>query len=294
MKKVLLCLAAAAMLAACGDEMCIRDRLCTSAEEGEGKCAYLKGMSFGVYAAGNLFTGKFDFVGAELSGYARFGQVYAFEARPRALRLRYKATVNPIGEEGLGLKPGASATDIDEGRIFVCITDWSERHSVCSGLILSGIQQEQGTDAMIEKMNPFDPVKMCIRDRLGQPLVPRDPEHIVQFGADQCPESLLLPLVEQVDQGEFVPSAQGVVVAVGALQPVGAARIARPRDAIDEQRIDNAALRLDVDRGIPVVFAVRSGPELLGKLLQRGFKGFGRRAGETFQVEEIALSLIHI
>ena len=132
--------------------------LCTSAEEGEGKCAYLKGMSFGVYAAGNLFTGKFDFVGAELSGYARFGQVYAFEARPRALRLRYKATVNPIGEEGLGLKPGASATDIDEGRIFVCITDWSERHSVCSGLILSGIQQEQGTDAMIEKMNPFDPV----------------------------------------------------------------------------------------------------------------------------------------
>ena len=39
-------------------------------------------------------------MGAELSGYARFGQVYAFEARPRALRLRYKATVNPIGEEG--------------------------------------------------------------------------------------------------------------------------------------------------------------------------------------------------
>lgn len=134
-------------------------KLCTSAAEGEGACAHLKGMSFGVFAAGNLFTGKFDFVGAELSGYARFGQVYDFKARPRALRLRYKATVNPIGESGLGLKPGAQATDTDEARIFVCITDWTERHSVCSGMILSGIQENQGTEAMIEKMNPFDPVK---------------------------------------------------------------------------------------------------------------------------------------
>ena len=132
--------------------------LCTPADEGTGKCAYLKGMSFGVYAAGNLFTGKFDFVGAELSGYARFGQIYKFEARPRALRLRYKATINAIGAEGLGLKPGAAATDIDKARIFVCITDWTDRHSVCSGLILSGVQQEQGTEAMIAKMNPFDPV----------------------------------------------------------------------------------------------------------------------------------------
>ena len=131
--------------------------LCTPSDEGTGKCALLKGMSFGVYAAGNLFTGKFDFVGAELSGYARFGQVYDFQARPRALRFRYRATVNPIGESGLGLKPGVAATDIDKARIFVCITDWTDRHSVCSGLVLSGVQQEHGTEAMIEKMNPFDP-----------------------------------------------------------------------------------------------------------------------------------------
>lgn len=133
-------------------------KLCTSAAEGDGAYARLKGMSIGVFAAGNLFTGKFDFVGEELSGYARFGQVYDFEARPRALRLRYKATINAIGASGLGLKPGAQATDTDEARIFVCITDWTERHSVCSGMILSGVQQNQGTEAMIAKMNPFDPV----------------------------------------------------------------------------------------------------------------------------------------
>lgn len=93
-----------------------------------------------IFAAGNLFTGIFDFDMDSYNGYARFGQQYAFKARPTALRLRYKAKVAKYTH--LGLKDGQAGAptkeDIDRGRIFVCITDWSDRHSVMSGLGVMG------------------------------------------------------------------------------------------------------------------------------------------------------------
>ena len=119
--------------------------LCMPADEGDNRIAALKGGGFStIFAAGNLYTGKFDMSG--IAGYARFGQIYEFSARPIALRVRYKAKITNI--QFLGLKEGSGLTtgDLDKARIFVCITDWTSRHSVYSGL---GVKPEQ--------INGFDP-----------------------------------------------------------------------------------------------------------------------------------------
>ena len=97
------------------------------------KCAQLKpDEKFRIFAAGNLFTGTFD-CGTGFTdtfGYARFGVQYTFTARPRALRLRYKATVTNITNTG---NSGLTTNDIDSARVFVCVIDWTGRHAVKSG-----------------------------------------------------------------------------------------------------------------------------------------------------------------
>lgn len=121
--------------------------LCTPFAEdgGDNVAAMLKGKNtFGIYAAGNLFAGQFRMEG--IAGYADFGQQYTFTARPRAMKLRYKATVGNIAL--LGLKDGELTTDdVDPVSMFVCITDWNARHSVHSGLGVA-----------VDQINAFDPV----------------------------------------------------------------------------------------------------------------------------------------
>lgn len=113
----------------------------------DNKCALLKGANpfgLGIYAAGNLFAGVFEMSG--FAGYARFGRKYEYTARPSAVKLRYKANVGKISL--LGLKDGVLTTDdIDPATVFVCITDWTDRHSVHSGL---GVNEDE--------INAFDPV----------------------------------------------------------------------------------------------------------------------------------------
>lgn len=107
-------------------------------------------LAFGViYAAGNLFTGVFEM--ASVSGTAKFGQKYTFETRPRALKVRYKATINNISvlcPDGGVMTPPAGAVigEIDPARIFVSIVDWTDRHGVQSGM---GVTNEQ--------VNAYDP-----------------------------------------------------------------------------------------------------------------------------------------
>lgn len=119
--------------------------------------AKLKGMNaFITFAAGNLYTGIFDFVSTDtdpLTGFARFGQKYGFTARPSALKVRYKATITKytfISGLKADLTKDMVGKEIDKARIFVCITDWTDRHSVRSGM---GAMQEGGA----EKINAFDP-----------------------------------------------------------------------------------------------------------------------------------------
>lgn len=109
--------------------------LCTGIETegGNGRCAQLKPMVVaGVFAAGNLFTGTFDCGTGllDMFGYARFGYQYTYTARPQGLRLRYKATIAKVTNTG---ESSLTTGDIDSARIYVCITDWTQRHAVKSG-----------------------------------------------------------------------------------------------------------------------------------------------------------------
>lgn len=96
-------------------------------------CARLKPMAVaGIFAAGNLFTGTFacgtGFL--DMFGFAAFGQPYTFSVRPTGLKVRYKATISTVTNPGSG---PLTTDDIDPARIYVCITDWTARHSVKSG-----------------------------------------------------------------------------------------------------------------------------------------------------------------
>lgn len=51
-----------------------------------------------VFAPGNMFTGDFDYSG--FSGTVNFGKPYAWTARPRALKVRYKAQIGKIDKVG--------------------------------------------------------------------------------------------------------------------------------------------------------------------------------------------------
>ena len=51
-------------------------------------------MNMFVLAAGNLFTGSFNY--ASFTGTVDFGRKYAWTARPSALKLKYTATVGAI------------------------------------------------------------------------------------------------------------------------------------------------------------------------------------------------------
>lgn len=109
--------------------------LCTGVtiDGSNGTCARLQPKAtLGIFAAGNLFTGSFDCgTGfADTFGFARFGVKYDFSARPRALQLRYNATITNVTNEG---KSDLTSNDIDKSRIFVCVIDWTGRHAVKSG-----------------------------------------------------------------------------------------------------------------------------------------------------------------
>lgn len=109
--------------------------LCTgvTVDGSNGKCAQLKPMEkLNIFAAGNLFTGTFD-CGTKFSdsfGFARFGVKYDFAGRPRALRLRYNATISNVTHKG---SSNLTTNDIDSARMFVCVVDWTGRHAVKSG-----------------------------------------------------------------------------------------------------------------------------------------------------------------
>lgn len=111
--------------------------LCTgnTTEEGHNgaACAQLKPVAAaGIFAAGNLFTGTFACGTGllDMFGYASFGQPYTFSVRPTALKVRYKATITNVTNTGSG---PLTTDDIDPGRIYVCITNWTARHAVKSG-----------------------------------------------------------------------------------------------------------------------------------------------------------------
>lgn len=118
---------------------------------GSNHAAKLQGGGFGtIFAAGNLFTGVFEMAG--MAGYARFGAEYEFKARPRAIRVLCKAVIDSVTmlnpSADFKNPEGVEVGKTDPARVFVCITDWTDRHSVYSGL---GVKDTE--------INAFDPEK---------------------------------------------------------------------------------------------------------------------------------------
>lgn len=108
--------------------------LCREDETEAGTAILSAQMVMGfVFAPGNMFTGDFNYTG--LSGTVNFGKPYAWTARPRALKVRYKAQVGKIDKVGSNDPDGASYKDKqDRARIFVAVVDWTAQHGVTSGM----------------------------------------------------------------------------------------------------------------------------------------------------------------
>ena len=83
-------------------------------------------------AAGNLLSGLFYKDGLT-TGVVEFGQPYTWQARPRALRVKYHATVGTVNNDKGYAGPPIKNGDQDRASIYACIVDWSARHKVSSG-----------------------------------------------------------------------------------------------------------------------------------------------------------------
>ncbi|WP_302603757.1 PCMD domain-containing protein [uncultured Alistipes sp.] len=108
--------------------------LCCENPEEKGTALLQGRMALGiVFAPGNLFVG--DFVFAGMGGTVSFGKVYGWTARPRALKLRYKAQVGTIDQAGANDPEGADRKgQQDRSQIFVAVVDWTKQHEVVSGM----------------------------------------------------------------------------------------------------------------------------------------------------------------
>ena len=132
--------------------------LCTKSEDKFGKsspAAKLASRSvFGIFAAGNLFTGDFVFNMNILGGTVQFGRPYAWTARPSALKLKYAETVGKV--DVLNSRQdqrveGVNVGDDDHARIFVAIVDWTGQHPVTSSLSsTTGSWDPEKTDTVDE------------------------------------------------------------------------------------------------------------------------------------------------
>lgn len=102
---------------------------------GGSACAKLQSSApVSMLASGNLFVGTFDMVG--MSGTVNFGVNYDWQARPRALRFKYHATVGTVD---VATFPDASGStplnkgDQDKARVYAIIADWTSRPAVTAG-----------------------------------------------------------------------------------------------------------------------------------------------------------------
>lgn len=84
-----------------------------------------------VPAPGNLFTGDFKVSISPMGGYVSFGKQYDYNARPRAVKFKYHATIGPVD---YNLHNGKIAVgEMDKARVMVCIVDWTAQQQVFAG-----------------------------------------------------------------------------------------------------------------------------------------------------------------
>lgn len=84
-----------------------------------------------VPAPGNLFTGDFAISLVPMGGNVSFGKTFAYNARPKAIKFKYHAT---LGTVDYNLHNGKIPVgELDKARVFVCIVDWSAQQKVFAG-----------------------------------------------------------------------------------------------------------------------------------------------------------------
>lgn len=107
--------------------------LCAPSEDGGAACLKAQKVLGSVFASGNMFTGKFEYAG--MSGTAHFGQPYVWTARPKTLKLRYKAKVGVIDKLG-SYDPDKDSYEGKQDRscVFVAVVNWASQHGVTSGV----------------------------------------------------------------------------------------------------------------------------------------------------------------
>lgn len=82
-----------------------------------------------VPAPGNLFTGDFGISLVPMGGNVSFGKNFTYNARPKAIKFKYHAT---IGLVDYNLHEGKIPVgEMDKARVFVCIVDWSAQQNIC-------------------------------------------------------------------------------------------------------------------------------------------------------------------
>ena len=90
--------------------------------------AYLKSENVGMFAAGNIFIGKY--LGTSgTNGRIGYGQPYTFVYSPKALRVWYKGQVGTVDNAGGNVKKG----DSDKAQIYVWLCNWTGQHEVNTG-----------------------------------------------------------------------------------------------------------------------------------------------------------------
>lgn len=84
-----------------------------------------------VPAPGNLFTGDFGISLFPMGGNVSFGKNFTYNARPKAIKFKYHAT---IGLVDYNLHDGKIPVgEMDKARVFVCIVDWTAQQKVFAG-----------------------------------------------------------------------------------------------------------------------------------------------------------------
>lgn len=85
----------------------------------------------GIPAPGNLFSANFAVKTSPMGGEVHFGKPFTYNARPRAIKFRYHATIGAVdyNQHGGPLAVG----ETDKARIYVAITEWSAAHTIFAG-----------------------------------------------------------------------------------------------------------------------------------------------------------------
>ena len=124
----------------------------------------------------------------------------------------------------------------------------------------------------------------------NEPFVVPNVVLFVEFPADQPAEALQLRFGEEIGQGDFVASVERVDVVLAAVHAVRTAGVTRLRDGVDDQGVHDGAFGFGGDFVFRIAGACRQtvGEVDVGELADGCGCGLPHRAGEGFQIEEIA------